>query len=57
MGVEPAVAASSGSLSSALAHEDSVSAAMAMAYGRGPADPRVGFLVGPPYAPLLVGSG
>ena len=34
-----------------------MSAALAMAYGRAPADPRVGFVVGPPYAPLLVGSG
>jgi Lactate racemase N-terminal domain len=31
-------------------------AALTMAYGRGPPDARVGFLVGPPYPPLLVGG-
>ncbi len=33
------------------------SAALTMAYGRGPEHPRVGFLLGPPYPPLLVGGG
>ena len=31
-------------------------AALTMAYGRGPENARVGFLVGPPYPPLLVGT-
>jgi hypothetical protein len=31
-------------------------AALTMAYGRGPENARVGFLVGPPYPPLLVGG-
>jgi Lactate racemase N-terminal domain len=31
--------------------------ALTMAYGRAPEHPRVGFLVGPPYPPLLVGRG
>jgi hypothetical protein len=32
------------------------SAALTMAYGRAPAHARVGFLMGPPYPPLLVGG-
>jgi hypothetical protein len=33
-----------------------MSAALTMARGRAPADARIGFLVGPPYPPLLVGG-
>jgi Lactate racemase N-terminal domain len=34
-----------------------IGAALAMARGRGPADPRTGFLLSPPYFPLRVGRG